>query len=512
MASARDLIEHANMLLDSEHGTMFRQGRVRVAMLYPSPYRAGMSSLGYQVIYREVNERRHCAAERAFLPDDPKAYRATRTPLFSLETQTPVGDFDVVAVSLAYELELPGLLECLDLSGIPVRAADRDARHPLVVLGGPLTFSNPLPSAPFADVVVMGEGEEVIHDVLDRLEEQPDRQTLLQELSIVPGLYVPQIHGERLLPVIAADNAKLPSYGQIITPHTELANMHLVEAERGCHRKCTFCVMRRSTNGGMRLAAPEDILASIPDEAQRVGLVGAAVSDHPKLTQIVESIVATGRGVGLSSMRADRLSPRLMEALKAGGYRTLTVASDGASERLRVQLQKSIREKHLLEAAHYVREYNLRHLKLYMMIGVPGETEADIDELIAFGKEVSKICSVALGIAPFVAKRNTPLDRQGFAGIRETERTLKRLSRELRGRVDIRSTSARWAWVEYEMAQGGFDMADACEQAWRDGGAFAAWKKAIKEHKREVQPSNDMLRLGLPTGKFAAEGYAIGAL
>ena len=508
MASSASLKKSARALLADEKGTLFGGGPFRAVMLYPSPYRVGMSSLGYQILYREVHERPRWSAERAFLPDDPEAYHKSRTPLFTLESQSPVSGADVVGVSLAYELELPGLLECLTLARVPLRAADRGPRDPLVVIGGPLTFSNPIPAAPFADVIVMGEGEALIHRVLDEYEDADDRERLLSTLSRVPGCYVPSVHGERLLPVVAADNARLPGFGQIVTPHTELGNMHLVEAERGCHRKCTFCVMRRSTNGGMRLAGPDEVLASVPDYAPRVGLVGAAVSDHPKLVPIVRALVDSGRGVGLSSMRADRLSPALMDALTAGGYRTLTVASDGPSERLRVSLQKAIREQHLFDAAHYAAEYKLRVLKIYMMIGVPGETEEDIDELIAFALEVSKICRVALGIAPFVAKRNTPLDRAPFAGIKTVERTLKRLRSGVRGRVDLRSTSAKWAWVEHAMAQGGFDMADAAEQAWRDGGAFAAWKRAIREHARAEQPQDADLRLGLPTGRFAEEGYA----
>ncbi len=468
-------------MVSDEVGTIVREARFRMALVYPSPYRAAMSSLGYQIIYRIVNERELWSAERAMLPEDVGEFRQGRWPLFTLEGETAVGDADVVAFSLAYELEIPGLLDCLDLSGIPLRGAERSDEDPIVVIGGPLTFSNPLPSAPFADVVVMGEGEEVVGCLLDAWEGHSGRAEKLEAIAAVAGCYVPSVHGELLLPVAAADNVLLPGCGQIITPHAELANMHLVEAERGCHRKCTFCVMRRSTNGGMRLADPGAIIASIPDAAQRVGLVGAAVSDHPKLCDIVEQIVDSGRGVGLSSLRADRLSERLVGLLARGGYRTLTVASDGASERLRKELQKVIREEHLIRAAHFAAASELRVLKLYMMIGVPGETEDDITELIDFCKEVSQIHRLALGIAPFVSKRNTPLDKHGFAGIPYVNGVLKRLRKELRGRVDIRSVSARWAWVEWNVAQGGFSMADATESAWRAGGGFSAWKRAIAE-------------------------------
>ena len=147
----------------------------------------------------------------------------------------------------------------------------------------------------------------------------------------------------------------------------------------------------------------------------------------------------------------------------------------------------------------------MRYLKLYLMVGAPGETRDDIEELVTFSRDLSRICNVALGIAAFVAKRNTPLDRQAFAGIKPVEQTLDYIQNTLRGHVDVRATSARWAWVEYVMAQGGFDMADAAVEAWRNGGSFAAWKKAIQKHARTVQPADADLRLGLPVGRFAAE-------
>lgn len=508
MTSAHELRARVDALLADERGTIRKTATFRAAMLYPSPYRAGMSSLGFQVIYREVNDRPDWVAERAFFPDEPEDYRSSRTPLFTFESKFRVSEADVIAVSFAYELEVGGLLESLDIAGVPVRAVNRTEHDPLVIIGGPLTFSNPVPIGPFADVVVMGEGEELIHAVLDLVEEASDRDGLLSDLAKVPHVWVPAVHGERLLPVAKVSPNKLPAYSTILTPHTELSDMHLVEAERGCHRKCSFCVMRRSTNDGMRLGEVERVLATIPGDAPRVGLVGAAVSDHPRLKEIVGSIVGSGRGIGLSSLRADRLDDELVALLKEGGYRTLTVASDGASERLRVSLQKAIREKHLFHAAELVATHGLRHLKVYMMVGVPGETDDDVDELIRFGQEIGGICSVALGIAPFVAKRNTPMDRLPFAGVKDVDRTLKRIQRALRGRVDVRSTSARWAWVEWCLAQGGFDMADAAEAAWRGGGSFGAWKTAIREHRLESQPQDEDLRLGYPVGRFVKDlGY-----
>src|SRR5690606_41996036 len=218
---------------------------------------------------------------------------------------------------------------------------------------------------------------------------------------------------------------------------------------------CTYCVMRRSTNGGMRPIEPAAILAGIPADARRVGLVGAAVTDHPGIAEVVRGVVEGGRGVGISSLRADRLTDQLVGRPARGGYRTLTVAADGASERMRRVIERAARADHLLASAAFARKHGLRTLKLYMMLGVPGETDDDVDELARFCQELRRVHPrVALGVAPFVAKRHTPLDGTPFAGIAVVEGRLARLRRGLRGAAQVRPTSARWAWVEYMLAQG----------------------------------------------------------
>src|SRR5262249_19240028 len=180
----------------------------------------------------------------------------------------------------------------------------------------------------------------------------------------------------------------------------------------------TAWVMGRSTNGGMRLVQPARVKSLIPDDARRVGLVGAAVTDHPGLPEILRFIVDSGREVGISSLRADRLNDEIVGLLQRGGYRTLTTAADGASERLRADIQRKTKERHLMRAAELVRDHGLRQLKLYMMLGVPGETMDDIDELARFSLELAAVAPrVAMGIAPFVAKRNTPLDGAPFEAI-----------------------------------------------------------------------------------------------
>ena len=477
-----------------------------------------MSSLGFQVVYRLLNDpsRPEISAERAFLPDDVDGWKQARQPLLTYESQTRVEESPVILFSVAYELELTGLFSCLELATIPVLRSERTTSHPLVICGGPLTFSNPLPLAPFVDVVVMGEAEDVLPEVVETLlsagvgeapQSSSERSALLERLSQLPGVWVPSVHGEHLPKVAACENSKLPATSAILTPHTELRSMFLVEPERGCSRGCTYCVMRRSTNGGMRLVSPERVKSLLPDGIERVGLVGAAVTDHPKLPAILHHIVEErGLQVGISSLRADRLTSEIVGLLAKGGYRTLTVASDGASERMRDKIERRTKAHHILRSAELARQHGLKTLKVYMMCGLPDETDEDIDELIGFAKEIAKVVRLAYGVAPFVAKRNTPLDGAPFAGIATVEQRLARLKLGLRGCAEVRPTSARWAWVEYLLAQGGSDAGLRAYTAHLAGGSFAAWRRAFEgfstyhvppEDRPQALPAASRLRLPL---------------
>ncbi|HLV68278.1 MAG TPA: radical SAM protein [Polyangiaceae bacterium] len=468
--------------LAAEIGRIEKNAPVRVGLLYPSPYSVGMSSLGYQRVYRLIQDARGLAAERVFLADgaDSPGVPLTERPV-TYEGRRELSDLPVLAVSMAYEIEIAGLIKMLDASGIPPLARERDARHPFILSGGPLTFSNPLPLAPFADAIVIGEGEELVIPALRIVTESSSRAAALDALARLPGLFVPSLHGDRLPPVAKADDALLPAHSAIRTPYTELSNMFLIEAERGCSRGCTYCVMRRSTNGGMRIVPKEVLLERIPPDARRVGLVGAAVSDHPKIVEIVRTLAERGAEVGLSSLRPERLKEELVAALRLAGYRTLTTALDGASERLRDLIERRGREPHYEAAAERARRHGMERLKLYLMIGLPGETDADIDECVRFIGELSRIIPVALGISPFCAKRNTPLDRMPYAGVGVIQDRLERLRRGLRGRADVRATSARWAWVEYVLSQGGTAEGEAVLGAVRAGGRYADYRRAFRE-------------------------------
>jgi radical SAM superfamily enzyme YgiQ (UPF0313 family) len=399
-----------------------------------------------------------------------------------------VGGFPVLGISLAYELELAGLVRVLELSGIPPLRRDRGPEHPRIVLGGPLTFSNPLPAAPFVDAMILGEADDVAVAAFEAAFD-PDREAWLDAIERLPGGFVPERAGSSLPAIAKASDADLPARSRILAPEAELSDMFLVEGERGCHRQCTFCVMRRSTNGGMRLAATDRIFDLVPAEARRVGLVGAAISDHPELVPLLQRIVDSGREVSVSSLRADRvaLKPDIPRLLRKAGHQTLTVASDAASQRLRREIVKGTTEKHLLACAEAAREHGFRLLKVYMMLGVPGETEEDVDELIRFTNELAAIHPVALGVAAFVPKKNTPLDGVPFAGIKVVEKRLDRLARGLRSPAELRPLSARWAWVEYRLAQGGPEAGEAALTAVKAGGTFADWRRALEALPAETE-------------------------
>jgi radical SAM superfamily enzyme YgiQ (UPF0313 family) len=439
-----------------------------------------MSSLGFQRIYRALMDEPGVACERAFLDDECGSDSARRPehPI-TYESMRPIEELPVLAFSVAYELEIAGVARMLLAAGVPPRRSDRDARHPLVIAGGPLTFSNPAPLAAIVDAIVVGEAEALVVEVI-RNAERPSRNAQLDAIARVPHVFVPS-HHDVLPPVGAADDVFLPAHSAICTPHTELSNMFLIETERGCSRGCTYCVMRRSTNGGMRIVPKDVVLAAIPLDNRRVGLVGAAVSDHPDIVEIVDALAARGCEVGLSSLRPDRLAKNddFVSALARAGYRTLTTAMDGTSERVRDSLDRRARPKHLLRCAELAKRYGMDRMKLYLMIGTPGETDADVDECVQFAAELSRIVPMALGIAPFCPKRNTPLSAAPFAGIDVIDHRLDRLRRGLRGRVDVRATSAKWAWVEYVLAQGGQPEGLAVIEAVVAGGSFRAYERAF---------------------------------
>jgi radical SAM superfamily enzyme YgiQ (UPF0313 family) len=465
-------------LLAAETGTIVREAPFRIGLCYPNPYRTAMSSLGYQVVYRQMNARPWAACERIVLPDEPAEYRRRRLGPVSIEHGRPLSDFDLLAFSVAYDLDVPGFFELLDLGGVPVLREERGPRHPPVLLGGPVTASNVLPFAPFIDLAVIGDGELAVEALMDLLETARSREELVSRAAAIPGVWAPEVHGDRIPPVQKVTVGVLPAYAQIVTPHTELSSMFLVEASRGCPRFCKFCLVR-APESPMREPVLDAVMARVPESAPRVGFVGAAVSEWEGIREALRRVVDSGRGVGISSLRADRLDEDFVGILARGGMRQMTIASDAPSQRMRNKVAKGLRTPHLRRAAMLGRDAGMNRLKMYVIVGLPGETDDDISELVDFSRELASILPLALSVSPLVPKLHTPSGDSPFAGIPEVDRTLRRLRHELGGVADVRSTSAKWAWVEYRMSQGGEDAGFAALEAWRRGGSFAAWESAL---------------------------------
>ena len=466
--------------LAEERGSLLKQAPLRAALAYPSPYSVGMSSLGFQWVHRIIQSTEDWSCERVFHPDESvDGLEMAECPV-SYESERPLQEFSLIAFSVAYELELPGLLRMLSVSGIPPLREHRDEAFPLVLAGGPLTFSNATTLTPYVDVILLGEAEGLLPRLLQRIAQSTSREDLLDDLATYPSVLVPARSASMAAKIARAPDGDLPAYSTIVTPNTELANMQLVEAERGCSRGCTYCVMRRSTNGGMRIFEAESVLSRVRDDVTRVGLVGAAVSDHPNIIEIVDRLTARGCKVGLSSLRPDKLKEPFIAALSRAGYRTLTTALDGASERIRQSIDRRGREPHYEQAAQLARQYGMEKIKLYLMVGLPGETDADIDECAEFVGALSKVIPITLGISPFCAKRNTPLDGTPFAGVALVQRRLIRLRTKLAGRAQVRATSARWAWIEHVLSQGGAEEGRAVLSALQMGGSFSSYRAAFE--------------------------------
>ncbi|WP_293173296.1 radical SAM protein [Oceanithermus sp.] len=464
--------------LAGERGTIFKDAPFRVTLAYPNTYAVAMASLGFQTVYRLFNAEPDFAAERAFLED---AELAPPGRLVTYESGRYAGDAHIFGISVAFELDLVNVVRLLRAAGLePLREA-RDPDDPPVLVGGPLTSSNPWPLAPFADVILIGDGEEMVPRLAEAYRQADSKAAFLDLVEGMPGVFLPD--RDRREPHWAtAPLERLPVYSQIVAQHAEFPGAFLVEAERGCPRPCTFC-LARTMYGPTRNVPAERVLEVVPEGVTKVGLVGAALSDYPHVKRVGHALLERGIQLSVSSIRADRVDRELAELLKAGGLRTFTIASDGPSQRLRDLLKKQITEEHLLRAAELAREVGFRGFKLYQMIGLPTEADEDIEEMLDFTRRVAEITPVALGISPFVPKRHTPHFGDRFAGIKTIEARLKRIQkalRRLRPRVEVRSTSAKWAWIEAVIARGGPEVGLAALRL-EEGESFAGWKRALEE-------------------------------
>ena len=465
--------------LKNEKGTIKGDAPVRMSLAYPAPYHAAMSSLGLQKAYGAFNSSRLVCCERFFLPDRSSS---GATSLCTYESGRRVSTSAVIAMSVSHELELTAAVRMLEMSSINPMRIHRDADDAPVIAGGSLTLVDPKLLFHLADAIVVGEAEGVFRALTRIMETSSDKEQFLEAASEISGVYIPALHGSRPPPPVYADAEDLPAKSVITTPDTELKNMFLVEAARGCPHRCAFCVAGGERRAPYRTVPMDDIIDAVVPHARRVGLVGAAVSNHPDLLLILKQLASMGVEVSVSSLRADRISGEIVHTLRSTGARSFTIAADGSSERLRKGIRKGISADDLVRAAGYARSAGFRRLKLYSMVGLPDESDRDLDEFIDLVKQMTAVIPVTVALQALVPKPSTPLADFSPVPVKEMLRKVRYVRSGLGSTIRFQSTSPRWSAIEHAISHSGTSACELAHKAVSEGGTMAAWKKVLAAH------------------------------
>ncbi len=493
--------------------------KLSVALAYPNAYLVGMSNLGFQIVYGLLNRRPDVVAERVFLPEgqEMSLYLQSGGPLLSLESQKPVHDFDLVAFSLSFENDYPNILKILELSGIALQSQGRKERDPFVMGGGVTTSLNPEPIASFLDFFLLGEAETNLSAFVDLFVELRDqgyrRDEILKKLGAgmdslyVPALYRPEYNEDGTIhvfqpalqgvperiraPVLSTLVGPEASASTILTPDTEFNDRVLIELGRGCGHACRFCA------AGYVYRPPR----TYPEEAirarvktalgtgPRVGLLSAAVSDIPGIENITREILKSGGNFSVSSLRAETITIGLLEDLRSSGQRTIAIAPEAGSERLRRVINKHLSEEQIVEAASLISTTYPFNLRLYFLIGLPTETQEDLAAIPALVKKIKhamiktsaergKIGRIRLSVNCFIPKPFTPfqwfpLEETGI--LREKQRWLKKALVK-QGGVQVHFDLPKWAYVQSLLSNGDRRVAPIILEAHRNQGN---WKRAL---------------------------------
>jgi radical SAM superfamily enzyme YgiQ (UPF0313 family) len=506
-------------VLSSEVGTIRKPhgGRLRVALAFPNTYFVGMSNLGLQTVYRLFNDLDGVVCERVFLP--PKQELAARlasgAPLRTIESNTLVRDFDVFAFSVSFEWDYTNVISMLRLARIPVRAGQRTGLDPLIVIGGAVTFVNPEPLASFADVIAAGEGEVLIPSLMEAIEAATDRPDLLHRLATMRGFYIPSFYDVRYNPdgtlaafepkpntgappavrkaAVKTTDALDPPATVIFTPDTEFGSRFLVEVVRGCANLCRFCWA--GYNYLPVRAFPADRILELARAARphatRAGLVSIALCDHPEIERILAGLLELGYAISPASLRLDDLTEPIVRMLHQSGERSITIAPETGSDRLRRVINKTVTNAEILEKADLIFANGIENLKLYFMLGLPTETDEDVtairqlvsalrDTMVRHARPKGRIGRIVASVNPLIPKPGTAYQWLPMEDPAVTDRKAKRL-RSLVADLDnvyFNIKSERHSYYQALLSLGDRRFAPAIEAAERNGGN---WRAAVAE-------------------------------
>ena len=486
----KDLIDRLQELYKDEDSrvTVNPHAGQKVAIVYPNTYFVGMSNLGLHIIYEEINLRNDSVCERIFLPEkkELEAYDKTKTPLMSVETQRPMHQFDVVAFDVTFEMDYFHIPLMLRHGRVPIMGKDRTEFDPIVIAGGPCATFNPEPFADFIDAFIIGEGEGIVSRVLDIIRdgkmEGLDRHAILRQLADISGVYVPSLYvpiysedgefkgydiAEGVPKTIKRHFEMLTSGGETVvaTNYTEFGAMYIIEVARGCGRHCRFCMAGYCFR--VPRVRPLDILKEGVERAEKlgkkVGLMGAAISDYPEVDELVNYIRSKDMRYSCASLRADSLTQAVVDGLADSGQKTITIAPETGSERLRRVINKGISEEHLQNAATLSAKSGIQHMRLYIMIGLPTETNEDIEAIVGLAERtqahMEKVgCKgrLTLSINPFIPKPFTPFQWMAMDNQKAVEKKLQYIKKALQKnrRIEVLVESPKEAYIQGVLARG----------------------------------------------------------